>query len=170
MDPIKQTQPRLEHADGFDLTAISVLNPAVALIGVEPALSVLIARHVAVESDMTRLLGVRHVRLPTGVWQHLFRLVSWVYKVRIADEFEYPEVQMVQLTPRSHIAQVPRGSTLGRRAVPFPIAPLTAAEYQQMMTVNGHTLRSWITDLFRVSIANWNTEKPTAGGSDLRAA
>jgi hypothetical protein len=156
VDPTPQTQPRLELGDDVDITAIAVLNPAIALIGVEPSLALLVARHIVFEQDATRLLGVRHVLLPTGLKRAFYRIASRIISVRLPDEYDFGEVQFKMWTGRClarvHAAKV---SNYGRPTA-FPLRQLDAAQYQNIMTMRGRDLDAWIRDVFRDAITNWD--------------
>jgi hypothetical protein len=155
MEPIPSTKSQLELVDDVDLTTIAVMNPTVAVIGIRPNISVLLARHIIHEANYTRLLGVRYVQLPTGLARLVFRLASVFWPMRLRRECDLPEVRL-EMRQGIYYAKIVKDVILGEpRQIPLPVLEITAAQYHELMIARGRDLQEWIERRFSAPLADW---------------
>jgi hypothetical protein len=146
MEPVPQSSPRLEEADGEQLTEIAVVNPTVVLMGVAPSLRVLLSRDTLIEPKGIHLRGVRLIEIPMGWRLVALRLAARFWKARLPDEFEY---EALRIDATSGAAGVwAERYRVGNVEDANRIVHLTGGEFFALCDLSGRGLHRWIVGRF----------------------
>jgi hypothetical protein len=147
--PTTQTQPRRRRFDPAKWTAVDIQKPCALLMDCGTNLVALISRHHHVSPHGELLHALRLVTIPNGFRLRLVELRASIGTAHLPDEWLYMKAI---IRPRAGMVRlIIDGETRASRSDAFPVQPLTASQYQTLVTCSGRLLRAQLVAMF----ANW---------------
>ncbi len=148
MPPTPQPKPTLQAADVPPITLVDLVNPSILLMDSRDDLQLLLSRDTLISPDAIYLRGVRLITIPIGWRLWLIRLASRFFKIRLPDELEFLQLRVDTEKNPSPVTAYEK--EIGQAKKPTPLIPLTGAEYQNLMVINGRTLHRWVSNRFKL--------------------
>ncbi|MFI5381581.1 MAG: hypothetical protein ACHRHE_19975 [Tepidisphaerales bacterium] len=156
---VPQTLTSLQPAfDRRRWTATNVRNPALALIDKQQHLGIILARDMEEDSQGIHMRSVTWVRIPQGWGLAVLRFRARFRPVRLPDEWLFNDLVLTQASDGMYIARL--GSVARHPLVlptpspkPYPVKPLTSAQYWSLAEVPGRLLRARVVAMFPAQFA-----------------
>ncbi len=141
-----RTQPKRRRFDLAKWTAVEVRQPCALLMGCDSNLIVLLAKHRRASPHGELLHALRLVTIPNGFRLRLLELKASLGTAHLPDEWLHMRAFVISRFGWSHLFV--DGEVRASRADGFPIRPLTALQYQTLVSCSGRHLRAVLVSLF----------------------
>jgi hypothetical protein len=147
-----QAQPRRRRFDAAKWTAVDVQNPCALLMGCGANLAVLLAKHRRVSPHGQLLHALRLVTIPNGYRLRLLEFRASIGSAHLPDEWLYMKAIVRSRAGLFRLAV--DGEIRATESDEFPVQPLTASQYQTLVSCSGRLLRAQLVSMFE----NWLPE------------